>query len=58
MITAALKPKDALYYKPAFFYAAETLTPQTSFYPVEESNDYIRAHPEQEVSVWRDTGLV
>lgn len=54
LITAALRPQvDALYYTPAFFYAAAMLTPLTSAYPSEEINDYGRAYPEQSAQIWQ-----
>jgi len=54
LITAALRPQiNALYYTPAFFYAAAALTPRTSAYPSEEINDYVRAYPAQAAQIWQ-----
>lgn len=54
LLTAALRPQvNTLYYTPGFFYAAAALTPQTSAYPSEEINEYIRTYPEQAAQVWQ-----
>ncbi|MEZ4713657.1 MAG: acetylxylan esterase [Caldilineaceae bacterium] len=54
LFTAALRPQvSALYYTPGFFYAAQASTPQTSAYPSEEINEYVRTHPDAAARVWR-----
>ncbi|MBX3011887.1 MAG: acetylxylan esterase [Caldilineaceae bacterium] len=54
LITAALRPLvAALYYTPGFFYAAAALIPQTSAYPSEEINDYLRTYPDRAAQLWQ-----
>jgi cephalosporin-C deacetylase-like acetyl esterase len=53
LMTAALRPEiDALYTTPALFYGMQELAPTTGAYPLEEYNDYARAHPERAAAMW------
>lgn len=53
LFTAALRPAiSSLYYTPGPFHAAAERVPATSAYPLEEINDYLRAHPERADAVW------
>lgn len=54
LITAALRPQvDAAHTTPTLFYGAEQLAPRTNAYPLEELNDYARAHPDKAAAMWR-----
>lgn len=53
LLAAALRPAiDALYYTPGPFYDAPHRVPATDAYPLEEINDYLRAHPDRTNTVW------
>ncbi|MEZ4619558.1 MAG: acetylxylan esterase [Caldilineaceae bacterium] len=54
LMTAALRPQvDALYYTPGFFYRAASTAANTTAYPLEELNDYVRTYPDQAAALWQ-----
>ena len=54
LITAALgQGATHVECAPALFYATADLAPQTTAYPLEEVNDYLRLHPERREAVER-----